>query len=328
MANSQGKTIDTNALTVGLATIKMGGTEIGSVTDGTLEVTLETLEHKTGLPLTIDKKVVIEKGARFTATWEEVKAENLRLAIGVPTSELTSISGTANVATVVTQQLDVTNETWAGMNHNSITTLAYAHAAALTAGGSTTTAIKISGTHHIRTLDTITIPGYGAKAISATDKGTTGADPISGVATLTSAAFATAPTAGLEVYVSTLGATGSTFTEYTDFVIDRGVGRVRGIPGGTIRRYARIYMRYSYSAGERKRIPLGTSTSPIEVPVEIIHTRPDSTDVNIYFWKASPGGTFSLPFSPNDWVGYPVEITSLYDNNHTDSPLGYIELSV
>lgn len=319
MALSQGKTVDTNALTVGLATIKISGVEVGSVTDGTLEVTLETLEHKTGLPLTTDKKVVIEKGARFVATWEEVRLENLRQALGVPSSEITTISGTTATGTNVTQGM--TNLDWAGIGHTNLDTsdVPKVYPGALTAANSTTTKIYTAEVHNIVTNDLVTIVGV---------SGTHTVTNASGASKwFTIAALSSAPSVDTEVYATeTTTAASTEFTENTDYVIDYSIGRVRRISAGSISSGARVYVTYTYASAAGGRIPLGTSTAPIEVPVEIVHSRPDQNTVSIKFWKASPGGTFSLPFSPTDWVGYAVELTSLYDNNHPNDPLGYIEL--
>jgi len=172
-------TKDSNALTIGLAEINVNNEDVGSVSDGTLELTQEIAEHKSGLPLTIDKRVIIERGAKFTATWEEIHAENMAAAIGMAT----------------------------------------------------------------------------------------------------------------------------TSAGYTDFTY-----------GGNYTDYKAIY--------------LGRDEPVLEVPVTIKHTRPDGLDVYIKFFKASPGGTFTMPFNPTDWVGMSVEFGSVVDTTHPEAPLGYIVVPV
>ena len=89
---------DADSITVGLADIYINSTisteygdgtgwsNVGSVRDGTLEMVNEVLEHKSGTPQIVDKRYIIERGGRFTATWEEVRAPTSRTLSSLPNS--------------------------------------------------------------------------------------------------------------------------------------------------------------------------------------------------------------------------------------------------
>lgn len=329
-------TVDTSAITVGLADIYVNGVDVGSVSDGELEVTLETLEHKAGLPLKIDKKVIIERGAKFTATWEEVKAENLRIATGVAPASTTELSAT--VVTVTGDVVYMGGNDWGGLTHNNIqlntvTTITGMPAGVIdTAVAAGATGVTFTTSHDFDTSDYIQVGNESGFTVNAIPNGksVTLNSGVSAAVASGSYAFGYLNMANGQPQG---GVADEHFTENVDFVIDRQAGKVRrridpdtGLCDITDMSY--VAFTYDYLSNSRTRLPIGKEDAVLELPFRAIHTRPDASEFIIHFWKSSPGGTFTIGFAADSFLGYSVEFTALNDEaKHPNDPLGYIELS-
>ena len=334
-----------NYIDIGNATVYLAGIPVGSVKSGSFEGSYEKQEHASGYPKITDKSVITGVKASFKGTWEEVRGENLRVALGAATT----LTGFKRSATTLTRTattngrfavrligLGTGNKSYVGALPNNA--VATGSDGAITTGALTTfvSAAATFITSGVKAGDFLVLSGAVAgnqatfKIASVTNETT--------VVTTASMAVETA----VPYSVSQLGvystATGTTlYKRDTDFVYDVTTGSIYGVDGAGstsaietaqgITGECTVYCEYTQTVGAYTRIPLGAIVEVLELPVLIEKVRSsDGKLLQIMFWKASPATSFSLPFNADDWQNFEVELVSVKDTNHPNEPLGYIDI--
>ena len=85
---------NTQYITVGSADLYIDGRNVGSVKEPSFGVARDYLEHVSGIPQRVDKKVLITDATNVKATLEEISPQNLALALGLDSSDITNtVSG-------------------------------------------------------------------------------------------------------------------------------------------------------------------------------------------------------------------------------------------
>lgn len=76
------KTNNTDALILGVGTMKIGGTDVGAFKNASISISREKREHLVGLPQTPDKTWIIRESAQISAVLEEIDKEQLQWVFG------------------------------------------------------------------------------------------------------------------------------------------------------------------------------------------------------------------------------------------------------
>lgn len=338
-----------NYIDIGNATVYLAGIPVGSVKSGSFEGSYEKQEHSSGYPKITDKSVITGVKASFKGTWEEVRGENLRVALGAATT----LSGFKRSQTTLTRTattngrfavrmigLGSSNKSYVGALPNPA--VATGSDGAITTGALTTFVSAAANfvTAGVQAGDFLVLTGAQA-----------GNQAVFKVASVTNATTLVV-TANMAIEtsvpysVSQLGvystATGTTlYKPSVDFVYDATTGSIYAVDGtgaapsstsalenaqGSTGECT-VYCEYTMVTGAYTRIPLGAIVEVLELPVLIEKVRSsDGKLLQIMFWKASPATSFSLPFNPDDWQSYEVELVSVKDTSHPNEPLGYIDI--
>jgi len=331
-------TQNTSYIDIGNADIYLAGIPVGSVKNGAFEGSYEKQEHKSGYPQVVDKSVITGLSAQFKGTWEEVNGENLRVALGVDESatgfQRKQVSVTRDLATNSRFQVRLIgvgstfksyvgalcNDNLEGQNDGSVNGTSFTSATAQFQ----TNGVKAG---HFVWIKTGTHAGKVVKVSSVTDENTL----------VLSESLAT--DSGFSYQVMEMGVydgndgSAQLLTPDTDYSYDSSFGTIYALSGGSIESAINangsttVYVEYVHAKSSFTRIPLGATTKILEIPVLIEKVRnSDGRLFQIMFWKASPGQSFSLPFTADDWQSYEVTLVSVKDPLHPEAPLGYIDI--
>jgi len=324
---------------IGNADIYLAGIPVGSVKNSTFEGSYEKQEHSSGYPKITDKSVITGVKASFKGTWEEVRGENLRVALGVASN----LTGFVRNATNLTRTSAVNGRFQVRLIGTGSTNKSYVGALPNPAKASGSDGVVSGGA-----LTTFTSAGatFLASGVKAGDfcvpAGSTNTTPvqISVVVSETQLTLATAmgaessiPYTISQIGVHSAATAGTLYKPGVDFVYNVADGSIYAAVGGALATAQQstgectVYCAYTYATSTYTRLPLGATTQILEIPLLIEKVRSaDSRLFQIMFWKCSPSTSFSLPFNADDWQSYEVELVSVKDTAHADSPLGYIDI--
>jgi len=323
---------------IGNADIYLAGIPVGSVKNSTFEGAYDKQEHSSGYPKITDKSVITGVKASFKGTWEEVRGENLRVALGVATSltgftrnavnltRTSSLNGRFQVRLV---GVGSTNKSYVGalpnpsvtsgsdgvISGDALTTFTSSGSSFITAGVKVGDFLQPTGS-----VNTVPVQITAVAATTLTLATAGGAE-------------SSIPFSISQIGVHSAATAGTLYKPGIDYVYTASNGSIYAASGGALETAqsstgeCTIYCAYTMAMSSYTRIPLGATTQILEIPLLIEKVRSaDGRLFQVMFWKCSPSTSFSLPFNADDWQSYEVELVSVKDTAHPDSPLGYIDI--
>ena len=120
-----------------------------------------------------------------------------------------------------------------------------------------------------------------------------------------------------------------TYSEGSDYIVDYTTGYVYRNPAGSITQGQVVKVKYKYTPDAARQLNLGHQFSLTDVKLEFVHTNPNvNKKITVVLWKARTTGSIRMNFSESKWIVNQVTFKGIYDQSHSDNPMGYVHFEL
>ncbi len=114
-----------------------------------------------------------------------------------------------------------------------------------------------------------------------------------------------------------------------DYIVDYTTGYIYRNPSGSIPAGGVVKAKYILIPSASKQVNLGYQFGLSDVKLEFVHINPNlNKKITVLFWKARTMGSARITFSESRWIVNQVTFKGIYDNTHSENPMGYVHFEM